>query len=150
MEPQQRTQRGSGRTVMPRNLKANDIHTGKLMSFWPARMVLSSLVFLLSIFPFGGILHAQTATGVLNGVVTDPSGGVIAKAAVRLTTSSGASLAITTNRDGSYEFEGLVPGTYALKAVAKGFAIFTQENVQIFPRQIKQLNIRLLIQIAEP
>jgi len=42
-------------------------------------------------------------TGGLSGVVTDPSGGVIAKAAVRLTTQSGALLDTTTNRDGVYE-----------------------------------------------
>src|SRR5229473_1932090 len=134
---------------MMHRVRTIDIHPGKLMNFWPARMVLSSSVFLLSIFPFGGILHAQTATGGLNGVVTDPSGGVIAKASLRLTTASGASLDTTTNRDGSYEFKGLLPGIYTVKAVAKGFAIFTQENVQIAVGQIQQLNIGLLIQVEE-
>ncbi len=119
------------------------------MSIWPIRIVLLSLVFLLSIFLIGGNLHAQTPTGGLHGVVTDPSGGVIAKASVRLTTTSGASLDTTTNRDGSYEFKGLVPGIYTVKAVAKGFALFTQEDVRIIAGQIQQLNIRLLIQVEE-
>jgi hypothetical protein len=112
-------------------------------------MVLLSLVFLLSIFPIGGNLHAQAPTSGLHGVVTDPSGGVIAKASVRLTTTSGASLDTTTNRDGSYEFKGLVPGIYTVKAVAKGFALFTQGDVQIIAGQIQQLNIGLLIQVEE-
>jgi hypothetical protein len=119
------------------------------MSFRPIRIVLLSLVFLLSIFPIAGNLDAQAPTGGLHGVVTDPSGGVIAKASVRLTTTSGASLDTTTNRDGSYEFKGLLPGTYTVKAVAKGFALFTQEDVRIIVGQIQQLNIGLLIQVEE-
>ena len=119
------------------------------MSFWPARIVQLSSVFLLLIFSIGGNLDAQTPTGGLSGVVTDPSGGVIAKAAVRLTTASGASLDTTTNRDGFYEFKGLAPGTYTVKAVAKGFAIFTQEDVQILTGQMQRLNIALLIQMEE-
>ncbi len=119
------------------------------MSFRAVRIVLLSVVFLLSICPIGRNLLAQTPTGGLNGVVTDPSGGVMAKAAVRLTDASGASLDATTNREGFYEFKGLVPGTYTLKAVAKGFAIFTLEDVQIIAGQTQQLNIGLLIQMEE-
>jgi len=119
------------------------------MRFRPVRIVLLSLVFISSMLSVGGILQAQTPTGALNGVVTDPSGGVIGKAAVRLTGASGASLDTTTNRDGFYEFKGLVPGTYTLKAVAKGFAIFTQEDVQILAGKTQQLNIGLVIQIEE-
>src|ERR1700730_9434141 len=153
MEPQQRRRRGSGHTLMPRSpnpaVSNKDIYSGDLMSFRPTRIVLLSLVYLLSIFPVARNLDAQTPAGGLNGVVTDPSGGVIAKAAVRLTTASGASLDTTTNRDGVYEFKGLAPGTYTAKAVAKGFAIFTQEDVQILAGQIQRLNIALLIQMEE-
>jgi hypothetical protein len=119
------------------------------MNFRPTRMVLMKLVFLVFTLTIGGGLNAQTPTGGLNGVVSDPSGGVIAKAAIRLTNASGASLDTTTNRDGFYEFKSLVPGTYILKAVAKGFAIFTQEDLQIIAGQSKQLNIGLVIQIEE-
>src|SRR6266571_3024908 len=149
MEPQQRRWRGSGHTVMLRDLKANDSHSGELMGLRHVRIVLLSLIFLLSIFPIGGNLDAQTPGGALNGVVTDPSGGVIAKAAVRLTDAAGASLDTATNREGFYEFKGLVPGTYTLKAVAKGFAIFTQEDLQILAGETQQLNIGLVIQIEE-
>jgi hypothetical protein len=107
------------------------------------------LLFLLFGLTTGENLQAQAPTGGLNGVITDPSGGVIAKAAVRLTSASGASLDTTTNRDGFYEFRGLLPGTYTLKAVAKGFALFSQEGVQIIAGQTKQLNVGLLIQIEE-
>src|SRR5258708_5059473 len=119
------------------------------MDFRPVRRVLLSLLaglmlsFLLDASP------AQTPTGSLTGVVTDPSGGVIAKAAVRLETSSGASIDTTTNRDGVYEFKKLAAGTYTLKAVAKGFALFTKEDVQIAAGQRQQINISLTIQMEE-
>ena len=119
------------------------------MSFWLVRIVLLSLAFLIAFFSFPGNSGAQNNTGALNGIVTDPSGGVVAKAAVRLTDAGGASLDTTTNRDGFYEFKGLVPGIYTLKAVAKGFAIFTQENVEILAGRTQQLNIGLVIQIEE-
>src|SRR5260370_28631832 len=153
MEPQQQRWRGSGHTVMLRDLKANDSHSGELMGLRHVRtvlrIVLLSLIFLLSIFPVRGSLDAQTPTGALNGVVTDPSGGVIARAAVRLTSASGASLDTTANRERFYEFKELGPGAYTLKAVAKGFAVFTQEDVEIVAGQTKQLNISLVIHIEE-
>src|SRR5229473_3415606 len=149
MEPQQRGRRGSSHPIMPHRLKSINVRPGAQMKFRPIRIVQLSLIFLLSIFPLGGILQAQTPTGGLNGVVTDPSGGVIAKAAVRLTNAGGASLDTSTNRDGFYEFKGLAPGPYNVTAVAKGFAIFTREDVQIIAGQTQQLSIRLLIQVEE-
>jgi hypothetical protein len=119
------------------------------MSFRHVRIVVFSFVFLRLIPVFGGNSSAQAPTGGLSGVVTDPSGSVIAKAVVRLTTSSGASLDTTTNRDGFYEFKGLAPGVYALKAVAKGFALYTKEDVHIVAGQTRQLNIGLLIAMEE-
>lgn len=119
------------------------------MAFRLARIVALSLLFFLSLPGSTRNLQAQTSTGGVNGVVTDPSGAVIAKASVRLLSASGASLDTTTNREGYYEFKGLAPGTYTVKAVAKGFALFTKENLQIVAGQIHPLNISLLIQIEE-
>jgi carboxypeptidase family protein len=129
--------------------KSISFRPGEQMSFRRVRLGLSSLLLVLSFFSVNADLSAQTASGGLTGVVTDPSGGVIAKAAVRLINSDGASVDATTNRDGFYEFKGLQAGTYTLKAVAKGFAIFTQEDVQILAAKTQQLNIGLVIQMEE-
>ena len=98
-------------------------------------------------------LHAQApaagAGGTLTGTVTDPSGAVIAKASVRLTNSSGTSYDATTNKEGLYEFKNLPPGVYTVKAIAKGFALFTQEDVQIIQAEVKRLDIGLAIRIEE-
>src|SRR5258707_4632162 len=148
MEPQH-GRRGSGHTVMLRSPASKYSRSGELMSFRHARRARLTLVFLFSIFPLGKNLFAQTPSGGLSGVVTDPSGASIAKASIRLTNASGASLDATTSREGFYEFKSLPPGTYAVKAVAKGFALFTQEDVQILDGQIQKLNISLVIQMEE-
>src|SRR5262249_18699347 len=118
--------------------------TGERMNPSRRRILPAFFLALLLLTCSGLRLDAQTAgngqAGGLNGVVTDPSGGVITKASVRLTDASGASYDATTTREGFYEFKGLAPGTYTLKAVAKGFALFTQE-VQIAGGPPKQVNI---------
>ncbi len=92
---------------------------------------------------------AQAATGRLRGQVTDPSGATVAGATVLLTTPAGASLDTTAGKDGSYEFKNLAPGKYVVKAVADGFAQFTQANVIISAGQIQKLNIALTIEVQE-
>jgi len=93
--------------------------------------------------------QASGATGGLTGFVTDPSGAGVPKASVRLTDASGASYDATTNKEGIYEFKGLPAGVYTLKAVVKGFALFTKENIQITAGQQQQVNVNLIIQIEE-
>ena len=56
-----------------------------------------------------------TATaGTLRGKVTDPSGAVIAGAAVTATDASGQKTTATTDRQGVYELKGLAPGNYTV------------------------------------
>src|SRR5215471_902793 len=129
------------------------------MSFRLYRMlcVLALCFFLLP--PFAARWHAQAsangrgqtgaATGGLTGFVTDPSGAGVPKASIRLTDSSGASYDATANKEGIYEFKALPPGVYTLKAAAKGFALFTKENIQIVAGEQQQVNINLIIQIEE-
>jgi hypothetical protein len=134
---------------MLRSPASQYFRSGDLMSFRHARIFLLTLFFLFSIFLPAGNLLAQSPSGGLSGVVTDPSGASVGKASVRLTNATGASLDTTTNREGFYEFKGLPAGTYTLKAAAKGFAPFAQEDVQVLDGQTQKLNISLLIQVEE-
>ena len=134
------------------------------MSFRPVRTACALFLcfFLLPLFaerlcaqvPAGGATGqaaapAAGATGGLTGFVTDPSGAGIPKASVRLTSASGTSYDATSNKEGIYEFKDLPPGGYTLKAAAKGFALFTKDNLQIVAKQQVQVNISLTIQIEE-
>ena len=119
------------------------------MSFRFTRSVLLTLFACVLSFGLAASSYAQMPTGGLSGVVTDPSGAAVPKAVVGLTNASGASVDATTTREGAYEFKSLAPGTYTLKAVAKNFALFTQDNVQIVAGKVQQLNIGLVIQMEE-
>jgi hypothetical protein len=134
---------------MARNSDPIQNYAGDLMSLRFVRAAVLGISCFVAVTALSLNLHAQAPTGVLQGVVTDPSGGVIVKAAVRLTDAKGRSFDTTTNREGIYEFKGLAPGTYVLKSVAKGFALFTKEDVQIVSGQVQQVNIGLQILIEE-
>ena len=115
----------------------------------PAQILTMSLVALV-LMTMGTVgLAAQTGTGVIRGTVTDPSGAVVPGATVLLTLLSGASLDTQTNKDGAYEFRGLAPGTYTVKAVAPGFALFTKEGVPVAAGQAQKLDIQLKIEVSE-
>jgi hypothetical protein len=95
-------------------------------------------------------LFAQTASGTLRGVVTDPSGAVIPQAAVSLTTPQGQSVSSTTsNREGFYELKGIAPGSYNVNATAKGFAVFGRESVTVVAGQAQRLDIALEIEVQQ-
>jgi hypothetical protein len=91
---------------------------------------------------------AQNATGTIRGLVTDPSGAVvmnISVIAIPAAGQPGQAKAATVGKDGTYEIKGLVPGTYSVSAVAKGFAPFEQTNVRVTGGRVEQLDIRLEI-----
>ena len=76
------------------------------------------LLFLL----FGGQALGQTVTGTITGIVTDPSGLVIAGAGVTLTNDrTGESRTAVSSESGAFIFTGLPPATYSLKVELTGF-----------------------------
>jgi Carboxypeptidase regulatory-like domain len=95
------------------------------------------------------ILRAQTATGGIRGLVTDPSGGTLVGATVLLTTPSGGSMDTTTGKDGYYEFKNLAPGTYEVKVVAKGFSLFTKSDVSVTSGKITPVNISMVLEVQQ-
>jgi hypothetical protein len=102
------------------------------------------LYFLLSASRFSG----QTATGVLHGQVTDPSGAAITGATGVMTPASGSPVAVQTNAQGMYEFKGLEPGKYTLTIVAQGFNLYENDNVVIADQPLR-LNVPLSIEVQE-
>jgi len=70
-----------------------------------------------------GIVWAQGGTGELTGLVTDPSGAVVASSQITLTnTATGDKRTTQTTPAGTYRFSALpVVGTYTLEMAPKGF-----------------------------
>jgi hypothetical protein len=65
---------------------------------------------------------AQETTGGLQGTVTDPSGAVVPKATVTVTTPTlVGSKVVVTDAAGYYRFANLPPGSYTIVVKAQGF-----------------------------
>jgi len=92
---------------------------------------------------------SSATTGTLRGQVTDPSGAVVANAAVAVLVSGGQTHSATTNRSGNYEIANLAPGKYTVTANAQGFAVFVQTDVDVAAGQVAQFNIALDINVKE-
>src|SRR5271170_6787319 len=88
----------------------------------------------------------QTGTGTIRGQVTDPSAAAVVGASIIATAPDGTSLAATTNRDGVFELKGVAPGKYTVEVIAKGFALYKNDAVQVAASQVQQLTIALLLE----
>jgi Carboxypeptidase regulatory-like domain/TonB dependent receptor len=89
---------------------------------------------------------AQNATGSIRGTVKDPSGAAMVNATVLVTGPDGQTLTSTANHDGFFEVKGLAPGQYKVQALAKGFAEYENDKVQVAPNQVQRLDISLQIE----
>ncbi|HEV2207121.1 MAG TPA: carboxypeptidase regulatory-like domain-containing protein [Candidatus Acidoferrales bacterium] len=98
---------------------------------------------------FAATSFAQTGTGTIKGQVTDPSGAALVGATVLVTGPDGQTLNATTNRDGEYEITNLAPGKYKVQALAKGFSVFEDENVQVSAGRAEKLAITLAIETQQ-
>jgi Carboxypeptidase regulatory-like domain len=98
----------------------------------------------------GTLAQGQTATtGSLHGQVLDPSSAAVTGATVLLTAPDGHAIGATTNQQGVFDVNNLAPGKYTLEIVAKGFALYRNEDVEIAAGQVKSLNIALAIEEQE-
>src|SRR5258708_31673349 len=93
---------------------------------------------------FSTSVFAQARTS-LGGVVSAEFGAAIVGASVTLTDASGAAKTATTNADGAYAFNGLAPGKYKIHAVATGFAVSADADVDVAAARRDPVNFSLKI-----
>ena len=90
---------------------------------------------------------AQQARSTLRGLITDELGAAIVGANVTLTDATGTEKKTTTNGEGVYNFVGLAPGKYTLKAAAPGFAPSESKEIDVTTtRQSVDLTLRVTIE----
>jgi len=92
---------------------------------------------------------AQTSAGTLRGKVTDPSGAVVPKATITVTSGSGKQASANTDDQGRFEIGQLAAGTYTVTTTAKGFAVDTEQAVAITAGQVQQLDVKLEIAVQQ-
>jgi hypothetical protein len=93
---------------------------------------------------FPGLICSQSMNSGISGTVTDPSGAVISKAELTLTSvDRQTNSKTTTGSDGLYSFPNLQPGRYELKIVAPGFKPITQTGISLLVNQNARLDLAL-------
>jgi Carboxypeptidase regulatory-like domain len=92
---------------------------------------------------------AQQTTTTLKGQVLDELGGAIVGAHVVAVNANGSEKNVTTNGEGIYSFDALMPGRYTMRASAEGFAVSENSEVDVVAGQNQQLNIILRVTIEE-
>jgi len=92
------------------------------------RKAVGFLVLILLFWPALG--WSQQVSGSITGYVTDPGGATIPGATATVTDVLTAVVTQrTTSTSGLYLFTNLIPGTYTVAVIAKGFQKFVRENV---------------------
>ncbi|MSV32733.1 MAG: carboxypeptidase regulatory-like domain-containing protein, partial [Bryobacterales bacterium] len=87
---------------------------------------------------------AQTATGTLDGRVTDASGAIIADAKVAIVSAqTGLKQEVRTNSTGFFVRPFLAPGLYQVTVEKEGFRRYSESNVRINVQQTVSLEILL-------
>src|ERR1700687_2243985 len=93
-------------------------------------------------------LFSQGNQGRITGTVTDKSGGVVAGATVTVKdVQRGVARTLTTGDSGEYNAPNLLPGTYAIRAEAKGFRAIEQQNILL--EVGKEIRVDLSLQPGE-
>jgi Carboxypeptidase regulatory-like domain/TonB dependent receptor len=91
---------------------------------------------------------AQGNAGRILGTVSDQSGGTVAGATVTVVdTARGISRTLTTDDAGEYNAPNLTPGTYVVRAEAKGFKKLERQNIVI--EVGKEVRVDITVQPGE-
>jgi hypothetical protein len=109
------------------------------------RFATTAIAVLAVLFLFLPAAHAQI-TGTITGTVYDNTGAVIPSATITLADQATGSVRNTiSDSSGYFTFASLVPGTYRLKASAKGFKTFEQPGIVIEAAATRNINATLQV-----
>ena len=104
------------------------------------------LAFVLATFFVAPSVWAQTTTGVIRGVVTDESGGVLPGVTVTVKGPATAGTpTTTTNEAGVYRFPNLAPGPYQITVELTGFNSSRQTGIQVALGGTSEIDVQLKI-----
>src|SRR5690242_1764929 len=113
-----------------------------------ARRILQLLATATALLLISLSLFSQSNQGVIQGAVLDQTGGAIAGASVTvIDVARGVTRALTTDAAGQYVAPSLLPGTYTVRAEAKGFR--NVEHSGVLVEVGKTLRVDLTVQPGE-
>lgn len=101
---------------------------------------------LLALALCSSLMPAQSIYGTLTGIVSDPSGAVIANATIKLRDQqSGALRESATNGEGYYTFASVPPGRYEITISAPGFDSYNRTGINIGGGDKLNVNISMKV-----
>jgi len=87
------------------------------------------VLLLLAVLPAA---NGQSVTGQVSGTIVDPAGALVPGATVQLIHDLSQTVhQFTTESTGEFLFTGLVPGTYSLRVMQKGFKTYGQSGITV-------------------
>jgi hypothetical protein len=110
----------------------------------PASFVLWAVAFLLMALVLPASLHAQETRGRIAGRVTDSTKATVPGATVTVRdVARGATVTSTTNEQGLFQVNYLLPGTYTVTVELAGFKKAIQDHVVLQISETRELTIIL-------
>jgi len=101
---------------------------------------------LLCAFLLLGVLSAQTSNGTITGVVTDPTGAVVANAPIEVkNTATGVVYRALSTDTGNFTVPQLPIGPYEVTATVQGFKRYNRSNLSLSAAQVMRIDIPLEI-----
>lgn len=108
------------------------------------RLNLAVLLCCFALLTGGVKTSGQTITGVVRGIVTDPTGAVVNGARITVSNvATGVSNNTFSDPSGLYNFQFLPIGTYTIAATASGFDTTSVSPFTLEIDQVANLNVKL-------
>src|SRR3977135_3408015 len=107
------------------------VMSSKLLRAKAAR-AMQTLCLCIGVFLVCVPLFSQGSQGRILGTITDQTGGVVSNATVTVVdVERGVSRTLTTGDSGEFSAPNLLPGSYAVRAEAKGFKIVERQKIML-------------------
>jgi hypothetical protein len=105
--------------------------------------------FVLALLLACAVVFAQGDRGTITGTVTDPTGAVIANAAIEVSNAeTGVVYKTDTTATGNYTIVQVPAGTYGMTVTAAGFKKYIRQNIAVEPTQVGRVDVGLEVGAA--
>jgi hypothetical protein len=108
----------------------------------------TTLVLILLMVGIGAPLSAQSKSGSISGVVTDPSGGLMINVEVVILGPNGLSRTSMTDSQGRFLLSDLPPGEYRLRINAPGFSLYDAKGLKLIAGETLTQDAKLTLALV--
>src|ERR1017187_8934121 len=103
-------------------------------------------ILVVSLVSIASSSYAQVATGRITGRVTDPSGALVAGAAVKtVNIATNVEVSTKTTSEGIFDVMNLIPGQYKLEIDMAGFKHLSQGPIELRVEDVLTITVALQV-----